>query len=47
MKQNNKRNQRALKDNLTARELAAELKDAMSSEEDFENPNPLKTTLRG
>ena len=46
MKQNNKRNKRALKDDLTARELAAELKDAMSSEEDFENPNPLKTTLR-
>ena len=46
MKQNKKRNQRALKDDLTARELAAELKDAMSSEEDFENPNPLKTTLR-
>tara|TARA_Y100000592_G_scaffold89260_1_gene146252 strand:+ start:2022 stop:2813 length:792 start_codon:yes stop_codon:yes gene_type:complete len=46
MSKSKKRTQRQLKDDLTARELAAEIQDAISSEEDFENPNPLKTTLR-
>ena len=46
MKRNNKRSQRALRDDLTARELAQELEDSMSPVSEVENPNPLKTTLR-
>ena len=46
MKQNKKRSQRALRDDLTARELAQELEDSMSPVSELENPNPLKTTLR-
>ena len=46
MKQNKKRSQRALRDDLTARELAQELEDSMSPVSEIENPNPLKTTLR-
>ena len=46
MRKSKKRTPRQLKDDLTARELAAEIENAISSDSDFENPNPLKTTLR-
>jgi len=46
MNKKRKGSRRSKRENLTEQDLEAEMKSAMSSEENFVNPNPFKSTLR-